>query len=216
MNIKIFLTIALLQAGIFTSLYAADYTGKIITEYAYQDFGIVLVPEKNTSVTPQSIAISQKGKIFRPPLLIVPQGSSVNFSNDDEVKHNAWSMSKIRRFDLGLLDEGDEPIVKFNEVGVVEVFCNIHQNMYMAVWVVNTPFYTYLDEQYNFSIKNVPDGVYQVEVRHNLTTTPPQIDKINIQGNTITGPREFQFSKDTPSSKIPTRKGREKKDKLNY
>ena len=195
---------------IFASLAtAATYKGQIISEFAPDEFAVVLFPNgKSAPVKPLTFKTSQKDKNFRPPLLVIPQGSSVEFFNDDAIKHNAWSMSQVRRFDLGMLDEGEDPRIKFEKIGIVEVFCNIHAKMYMMIWVVDSPFYTTPDNKYNFTIADVPEGSYKVEVRHYLSSTQEQIGELIVKGDKIQGPTAFEFKKDAAPAKKERKKRR--------
>src|SRR5450755_1818664 len=46
--------------------------------------------------------VSQAGKAFLPPVLVVPQGATVSFPNLDPVLHNVFSVTPGASFDLGL------------------------------------------------------------------------------------------------------------------
>lgn len=97
-------------------------------------------------------------KQFRPQLVVVPVGSSVNFTNFDPILHNAFSVSGKNAFDLGLVGAGKGKAVTFREAGLVRVFCNVHHGMFAHVLVVATPHYAQPDRQGRFRLDGLPPG----------------------------------------------------------
>ncbi|MFC1650179.1 carboxypeptidase regulatory-like domain-containing protein [Candidatus Latescibacterota bacterium] len=106
--------------------------------------------------------INQQNKMFVPDLLVIQAGTTVGFPNLDPLYHNVFSYSKAKRFDIGRYKQGNSKDVLFDNEGVVEVFCEIHENMLAYIVVVNTPYFTTVDENGEFSI-NVPSGKYDVK-----------------------------------------------------
>jgi len=104
----------------------------------------------------------QRNKSFEPHLLIVPVGSTVDFPNRDPFFHNVFSLFDGKRFDLGLYEAGASNSVRFDRSGVSLLFCNIHPEMSAVVVALNTPYYSVSDSAGNISIKNVPEGRYEV------------------------------------------------------
>jgi len=110
--------------------------------------------------------IVQQNKRFNPHILAVPVGSTVDFPNLDPFFHNVFSMFDGKRFDLGLYEAGGSHPVKFDAPGICYVFCNIHPDMSSAIVVVDTPYYATTSASGDYSIPNMPAGVYQVSVWH--------------------------------------------------
>jgi plastocyanin len=79
---------------------------------------------------PVTEMLNQQGARFDPGLIVVPVGSTVGFPNSDPIFHNVFSLSKAQPFDLGYYPKGQSRTVKFNNPGVVQVYCHIHANMY--------------------------------------------------------------------------------------
>lgn len=127
---------------------------------------IVIWAEPVGSVAPfkqpdQKPLMNQKNKAFVPDLLVVQTGTTVGFPNLDPLYHNVFSYSKAKRFDLGRYKQGTSKEVTFPEEGVVEVFCEIHENMHAYIVVVNTPYFAIADKNGAFSIR-VPPGKYSI------------------------------------------------------
>jgi plastocyanin len=106
----------------------------------------------------------QQDTSFRPPLLVVPVGTAVEFPNRDPFFHNVFSYSATKRFDLGRYPRGESRTVVFDRAGVVKVYCEIHQWMRSAVIVVENPYHAQVAEDGRFSIPNVPPGRYRLAV----------------------------------------------------
>ena len=106
----------------------------------------------------------QQDTSFRPPLLVVPVGTAVEFPNRDPFFHNVFSYSAPKRFDLGRYPRGESRTVTFDRAGVVKVYCEIHQWMRSAVLVVENPFHDVVAEDGRFTIANVPPGRYKLAV----------------------------------------------------
>lgn len=106
----------------------------------------------------------QKNKSFQPHLLVVREGSLVEFPNRDPFFHNVFSLFDGKRFDLGLYEAGATNSVHFDHPGISFLFCNIHPEMSAVVVAVDTPYFAVSDKSGNLSIANVPDGKYEIHV----------------------------------------------------
>jgi len=89
---------------------------------------------------PVSAVLNQKDSHFDPELIVVPEGSTVQFPNLDPIFHNVFSLSKARKFDLGYYPQGQSRSVTFRTPGIVQVYCHIHANMYAAIVVTDREF----------------------------------------------------------------------------
>lgn len=95
----------------------------------------------------------QRDKTFLPRLLVITAGTQVDFENDDLVFHNVFSLSQGNEFDLGVYRRGVTKSVRFNNPGVVDVFCNIHPDMIASVLVLQNAHYA----------RVAPDGSYKLQ-----------------------------------------------------
>jgi len=78
---------------------------------------------------PSGHTLAQKNQAFSTRVLACVVGSTVDFPNQDPIFHNVFSVSSVRRFDLGKYPQGHSKQVVFRKTGVVPVFCDIHPNM---------------------------------------------------------------------------------------
>jgi plastocyanin len=117
------------------------------------------------SLSPQnSPQLVQRNKTFEPHVLIVPVGTVVEFPNKDPFFHNIFSLYDGRRFDLGLYEAGTKRSVRFDRPGVSFLFCNIHAEMSAVVVSVDTPYFGLSDRNGNITVRDVPDGQYQMTI----------------------------------------------------
>lgn len=100
------------------------------------------------------VELRQKGYQFSPGLLPIQRGTTVAFPNLDDEYHSVFSYSKPKRFDLGRYRKDEEPAAqKFDQCGVVKLYCEIHEHMRATILVLDTPHFT----------KTQPDGAYRLE-----------------------------------------------------
>ena len=123
----------------------------------------VAPPSRPTQPAPRLV---QRNKAFTPHVLIVQQGASVEFPNEDPFFHNVFSLFAGKRFDLGLYESGSSRAVRFDRPGASFLFCNIHPEMTAVVVVVPTPYYGTSDSAGRVNISAVPDGRYQLKLWH--------------------------------------------------
>jgi plastocyanin len=107
---------------------------------------------------PPTIEIVQKGKQFSPQVSVVPVGTRALFPNQDQVFHNAFSLSPGNLFDLSLkAGERGKPVV-LSQPGRVEVYCDIHARMWAEVLVTRSAHVARVAADGSFSLPDVPVG----------------------------------------------------------
>lgn len=79
--------------------------------------------------------VSQKGLTFNPASMVARVGTSVEFTNDDNVVHNVYSASAAGPFDLKAQYPGDATTVVLGRRGVLDVRCALHPRMRMSITV---------------------------------------------------------------------------------
>ncbi len=105
-------------------------------------------------------------KEFLPHVMVVPVGSRVQFPNQDPILHNVFSVSAGNTFDLGIYRNGPPKEKRFEQAGLVRVFCNVHQTMVAYILVLDTPFYTQPAADGSFRLTGLPKGAGKLTVWH--------------------------------------------------
>jgi plastocyanin len=138
--------------------------------------------------------MSQRSLTFTPHLLVIQQGTTVEFQNDDSVQHNIFWPSvggnKKAAHNLGTWPKGDKRSFKFDQPGVVPLLCNVHSEMSGFIVVSPTPYFAETDASGHFKIDNVPDGKYTVVAWHE--GSKQQTKAVDVAG---TGKVDFTLSK---------------------
>ncbi len=126
--------------------------------------------------------MGNSNKEFSPHVLVVPVGSTVSFSNHDPFNHNVFSLSEENPFDLGLYGRGEVRSVRFDEPGVVRVYCNVHAQMSGLVLVLDTPWYTQPSSDGSFTLGTVPPGSYTLHAWHERAPEVTQAIDVTAEG----------------------------------
>ncbi|MDP6430138.1 MAG: plastocyanin/azurin family copper-binding protein [Rhodospirillales bacterium] len=108
--------------------------------------------------------VTQKGRRFNPRISVIVAGGNVTYVNDEdqEIDHNVYSLSKTRKFDIGLASKGSKHTVEFTKPGVVKYYCSVHKNMDGIVVVVPSPYFAVLDKPGEFKLDGVPAGAWRL------------------------------------------------------
>ena len=85
--------------------------------------------------------MDQRGSQFVPHVLPVQAGTSVTFPNSDQIRHQVYSFSASKRFELPLYAGTSASPIRFDQPGIVVLGCNIHDWMIGYVVVLDTPYF---------------------------------------------------------------------------
>ena len=110
--------------------------------------------------------VAQEHQQFKPLVSVVQTGSQVTFPNHDKLRHQVYSFSAPKTFELKLYSQGNAPPVLFDKAGTEVLGCNIHDQMIAYVQVVDTPWFGKSDAAGNVKIDNLPPGNYEVRAWH--------------------------------------------------
>ena len=125
-------------------------------------------------------AIEQRGREFLPWMTVVQTGTSVDFPNNDTIRHHVYSFSEPKRFEIKLYaGKPGKPIV-FDKPGQVDIGCNIHDWMEAHVLVVDTPYFARTGADGRATVAGVPAGRYRLRLWHPGQKTPAPPDEIDV------------------------------------
>lgn len=124
-------------------------------------------PERTTATArPGQFQLDTMNKVFTPAVLVIPVGSEVSFSNNDNILHNVFSVSAGAQFDLGFYGNGESRSYVFEQAGRMLVNCSVHDSMSADILVLETPYYTQPDTEGNFQIDNLLAGAGELKIWH--------------------------------------------------
>lgn len=165
------------------SAHAATLEGKVSGSNAvvYVD----AIPGKTFPAPARPVVISQRGLAFVPHIVVIQQGTTVDFQNDDSVQHNVFWPSiggnKKDAHNMGTWPKGDKRPFKFDHPGIVPLLCNVHAEMSGYIVVSPTPYFAQADSGGNFKIDNIPDGKYTIVAWHE--GSKPERKLVDLNGN---------------------------------
>ena len=119
-------------------------------------------------------SMDQRNETFVPHVLAIAAGAVVSFPNSDRFYHNVFSLSKVARFDLGRYAKGKSKSIRFDQPGIVRVFCEIHSHMNAFILVFAHPFFAMTDTDGRYRINNIPAGTYDVIAWNEGVTSEPK------------------------------------------
>ena len=117
--------------------------------------------------------MDQKNRTFVPHVLAVQTGTAVRFPNSDDIRHQVYSFSSAKTFQLPLYKGTPASPVWFDKAGVVSLGCNIHDHMIAYIYVVDSPWFAKANADGLARIENVPGGEYELFARHYAQAAPP-------------------------------------------
>jgi plastocyanin len=132
----------------------------------------VAAPHAGPIRFPWPYRMAQQNMQFDPFVLIVPVGADVAFPNLDTVRHHVYSFSAAKTFELKLFGQDETRVVHFDKPGVVDLGCNIHDNMIAFIVVVDTPYAAQTNAAGEAVVRGVPAGTHDVRVWHPYLRAP--------------------------------------------
>ena len=137
------------------------------------------IPGKQFAPPAQPVVLDKINLVFVPHVLPVLVGATVSFPNNDTVRHNVFSPSAAKRFNLGTYAQKVTKYVVFDKPGVVALLCNVHAEMSAYVVVTEAPYFAVTDASGAFTIPNVPPGSYIVKAWHE--SSKPKEQKVDLK-----------------------------------
>jgi plastocyanin len=157
---------ALVVTLAFTVANAGTITGKVSGVSGESVVYIEAITGKTFPAPNAHALMDQKALLFQPSVLVVQQGTTVDFQNSDTVAHNvAWSSvggNKRLAHNMGTWPKGEKRSFKFDNPGVVPLMCYVHPEMEAHIVVSPTPYFAQTDKSGVYKIENVPDGSYTI------------------------------------------------------
>lgn len=124
--------------------------------------------------------MDQRDVQFAPHVLAVRTGTEIRFPNSDQIRHQVYSFSTPKRFELRLYKDTPTAPVLFDKPGVVVLGCNVHDNMIGYVYVTDDGWFGVSNDKGMLSLDQVPAGHYTVTLWH-----PQAADMLPVSGGDI-------------------------------
>ncbi|OAB55628.1 hypothetical protein AY599_12690 [Leptolyngbya valderiana BDU 20041] len=175
-------------------LRLVDEDGQAIdSEVDLSDAVVYFNPEHAVAFEPsaEEVLLTTQRRSFVPSVVVIEAGTVVRFPNEDPILHNVFSSSPGNRFDLGLYGKSEGLTHRFDQPGLVRVFCNVHSRMSAHIVVVDTPFHGRPDRAGRFRFDALPQGRGTLTAWHERSD-PVQVDVVIGAEAVILAPIELR------------------------
>jgi len=135
---------------------------------AVADAVVTAVPRAGSPPLPAQSrlhVIDQKNETFIPYIEVFRPGDRVIFHNSDSTRHHAYSFAPARQFEFVLAPGERSAPLQLDQVGVIAVGCNIHDQMITYFYVTDAPFVARSTSDGRAHV-DLPAGSFDVRVWH--------------------------------------------------
>jgi plastocyanin len=138
---------------------AVSSAGALANVFVYLQSGL---EGKKFEPVAAPVTIDQNGCWFRPRVLGIQTGQTLNVTNSDPVTHNIHPIAQVNREWNQSQASGDPPLKRrfARQETMIPVKCNIHRWMHAYIGVVDHPYFAVTGADGSFEIRNVPPGTY--------------------------------------------------------
>jgi len=146
---------------------------------------------KSSGASAPPVILDQKGCEYVPYIFAVQTNQKIVAKNSDPVMHNVHPMpaqtaagnkedNKAQMAggpDITFIFPAPEVFLKFS--------CQVHPWMFAYACVADHPYFAVTDKDGKYTIKNVPDGKYTMEVYHRRAApiSAPMTGEVQVSGN---------------------------------
>lgn len=170
----------LLCCAFATSVQAQPFSALVLDAQGQPVAGAVLSLAGTVQAKPFAAAVmDQIDKQFSPAVLAVATGTVVSFPNRDDIRHQVYSFSPAKRFELRLYEGTPSAPVTFDQPGLVVLGCNIHDWMLGYVYITDDPWFGVSDAQGRIQL-DAPAGQYPATLWH-----PALVDMQPVDAGTL-------------------------------
>jgi plastocyanin len=175
-----------LALGIASSLDAATIDARVADARgnAVPDAVVYAIPAgRALPLAKRTAVMDQKNRMFIPHVLPVQVGTSVRFPNSDDIRHQVYSFSPAKTFQLPLYAGTPASPLLFDKAGVVTLGCNIHDQMNAFIVVLETPYFEKTAGDGRASLSDVEGGRYTLHVWYPDMRTEPPPQSVTLKGD---------------------------------
>lgn len=160
-------------------LVAAPLTVRVLDSRGHpvSDAVVTLRPEsgERSARAGGSYVMAQQNMQFHPFVLVVPVGATVSFPNRDSTKHDVYSFSPAKPFELKLFAKDQTRSVHFDKAGIVALGCNIHDQMTAFIIVTDSVWTAKTDGRGLVTFADAPEQSARLTVWHPYLRAPGNV-----------------------------------------
>ena len=162
---------------------------------SYKDVVVYLEPLKAATYPPpaEHAVMDQRGLVFIPHVMAIQKGTTVNFMNSDNDRHNVYFLydNTGDTLDIGTWGPGKTVSHTFEDIGLVITLCQLHLEMAAHILVLEFPFFTVAEingktQRGIYAIPGVPAGEYVLEAWHKKLKMKSGSDRVTVVAGSTT------------------------------
>jgi plastocyanin len=146
--------------------------------------------KKGKKVSRTPVELDQRGCSFRPHVVVLPAGGTLDILNSDGILHNVHTYSTSNpAINKAMPKFKKRMSEKFDRPEFIRLACDAHA--WMGGWIVvaANPYYAVTDQDGLFKVEEVPPGTYTLEVWHEslgrvtreVTVKPKEETKLTLE-----------------------------------
>jgi len=121
----------------------------------------------DTPVPVEPVSIDQRGCMYGPRVVGLRAGQTLQVRNSDDGLHNVHGISTDRDgFNVSQPTSGMVNTFRPRDPGILRLKCDVHTWMVAFVGVVNHPYFAVTAADGAFTLRDVPEGTYQLRAWH--------------------------------------------------
>lgn len=153
---------------------------------AVENAVVYAVPPHPMALAKHKSVMDQVNRQFVPHVLPIQTGTWVEFPNSDQIVHQIFSDSAIRRFSSPLYVGKPARPIQFPTSGVAQIGCTIHEEMRGYIVVVDTPYFATTPKNGIVSLENLSPGQYSLRVWYEGMRTEPKLQTVTVADADVT------------------------------
>jgi len=179
-----------------------------------EDAVVVAVPSDvalRTTPRPRESVVDQVDQEFTPKVTAILVGTAVRFPNHDNIRHQVYSFSPAKRFELPLYAGVPAEPVVFDKPGVVVLGCNIHDWMIAYIYVSESPYFARTGKDGKALLAELPERAYTVRVWHPQLDVPEETTRKTVdvsRAGPIAVAWTLKLKREAKVRRAPTSEGR--------
>lgn len=135
------------------------------------------------TIPTKAAILDQKGCLYSPRVVALRVGQKLDILNSDPIFHNVKSVTKKNKsFNIAMPKRNQVKTKVFTKPEIfLKTKCSVHPWMGAYVAIMEHPYFSVSNKTGAFSIKNIPEGNYTIEVWHEVFGT--QTTEIEMNNN---------------------------------
>jgi len=178
--------IAIAGLGWLAAAAASELTATIVdgSGKALPDAVVYLSTGQPVDAPATRIAtVDQIDKEFVPRISVVQTGTSIRFPNRDNIRHQVYSFSPAKVFQLKLYSGTPSEPVVIDKSGVIVLGCNIHDHMVGWILSIATPWFGQSNDAGHAKVAGIPAGQYELLAWHPGVIQPVSLGEVRFDGS---------------------------------